>query len=88
MIRRRYIETACEGYLDCEKCQGSGVRTDLPDYVLDLMADGDPALNCPACAGSGMVACRETGEPGCQCLKCGDFFSEREFEDIPEWDKP
>ena len=77
MIRQRYIETACEGYLDCQECQGSGVRTDLPDYVLDLMVDSDPALNCPACVGRGMIPCRQTGEPGTQCQTCGDFFPER-----------
>jgi len=76
-IRQHYIETDCEGYLDCQDCQGSGIRTDLPDYVLDLMVDGDPALRCLKCFGRGIVRCRETGEPNTQCLKCGDFFPER-----------
>jgi len=71
MIRQRYIETECEGYLDCQECQGSGVRTDLPDYVLDLMVDSDPALKCPQCRGRGMVPCGARADTGYECLECG-----------------
>jgi len=72
------IRVECQGWKDCPDCEGTAVRHDLPDYVLDLMVDTDPALACPACRGKGAVPCTEQADTGYGCLECG-FVNEEPY---------
>ena len=69
----------CQGWKDCSDCNATGVRHDLPDYVLDLMAPTDRALDCPVCAGRGMVGCQAMADTGYECLECG-FVNEEPYD--------
>lgn len=60
----------CMGLRDCPDCDGQGVRLDLPDYVLDLMAPDDPQLNCKRCNGQGAFRCNELATVGEECETC------------------
>jgi hypothetical protein len=73
------IRVDCQGWKDCPECQGTAIRHDLPDYVLDLMVDTDPALACVPCRGRGLVPCEAQADTGYECLECG-FVNEEPYE--------